>query len=333
MLVLGIFLYHQAILQLQPPLADLPDNLKAGFYIVFKFDYLRHDSLSVQIEAQKALDKCGVVPAQCANLQNPVPMNRKSQTSSEKAAIVANFANSLNMVMKICSDKYLGLEPLNKTANELKKMMKDVDALSVNEAPCIGTNQLYCGIHTSAVNVVDSVNTVTMEIDKLIDSDMVKAWKDNSSMLGLLHILPYILVLSALCFFGVWWRDGTCMCCQGGSKLGGCFGLWHAFLWLIFFVINSIIVGIGAGMKYGAGQVEVPGVNGKPTLDVFMEHIQTQYPEFWAKVFADLEEALNNMFQAVLCFEVFCLVIVAYGCCMCCCCPYREKDEAKVVAM
>lgn len=330
MLILGIAIYHQAIIQLQPSLEDLPDNLRAGFYIIFKFDYLRIDSLSVMVGCQTALAKCNVSPEQCSNLPDPSPITRTSKTMNEKAAIVSNFENSLNTVQKICSDKYLGLEALQKTATDLQKMMDDVKAINSNEAPCLGTNLLYCSIHKSAVSVLDSVNTVTAEIDKLIDSEMVKSWKDNSSMLALLHIVPYILVVSALFFFGLWWRDGTCCFCEGGSKLGCCYIVFHGLFWLLFFVINSIIVGIGAGMKFGSGDITVPAVKGKPKLDVFMEHIQTTYPGFWAKVFADMEEGLNNMFQAALCFEVFCLVIVAYGCCMCCCCPYRKGDERKV---
>lgn len=323
MLFIAVPLYHVAIIKVRPHLADLPENLRDGFFVTFKFQLLEADSKDVKQQCETALSKCSVDASDCSNLANPSPLDRTSSTMTEKAKIVQAFGHSLSTVSRICNDKYFGTDSLAAVAADLDKMMQDVDQVDASASPCIATNVLYCSIHASASAVVASVGTVNAEIDKFIDSDMVGNYKDHANKLTFLHILPYVLVISALFFFIIWWKKT--------SKIGCCvYLIAHAVFWLLYFVINTIILALAILVKYAGDQIEIPFLKGKPNLTEFIEHIQTTYPEFWAVVFADMEEGLEFLFRSAAVFEVFCIVIVAYGCCLGCWRPYRDAS-AKVV--
>jgi len=329
MLVIGLLTYHASIGKLVPELADLPQNLADGFYKVFKFNALESDSKLIQSECVKGLQKCGVTASQCSNLPNGTS---KASTGPEKAKILNAFDTSLGVVSRICNDKYFGTPDLAKISGDLNKMITDVKKIKVLNEYCQGTNVLYCSIHSSATVIVSSVSTVTAGIDVFVKSDMVKQYEDNAGKLTGLHLLPYVLVISALFFFAFWWRDGTCCCCKGGSKIGCCYLFWHGFFWLLFIIVNSIFLIAGLAFKHGQDKIQMDFLKGKPTLEQFLEHVKTVYPEFWELVFAGMEAGLLQFFNSTIVFEVFSIVIVAYGCCMCCCRPYKEQ-EGKVVAM
>lgn len=333
MLLVGIILYHSAVIELKPHLAELPDNMAKGFYDVFKFAALEADSQDTKVQAITALAKCGVLPVMCSSSYPVTSMT--SSTVAEKAKILANFNNSLMSVMKICNDKYFGTDALAGVGADLNKMLADVAAVDATNAPCVGTNALYCSMYASSDSVKQSVAGVNAEIDKFTTGKMVTEWKDNASKLDLLHILPYILVISALFFLCFWYRDGACWCCcfcKDGSKMGCLYILPHAFFWLLFFITNSIIFGVGLVIMIAADDIKVDSFKGKPSVKDLLDHIETQYPEFWDLVLGGVTKGLGALWKAAVVFEVFSIVIVAYGCCMCCCRPYRE-DKTKVVAM
>lgn len=336
MLALGSLIYHIAIANLVPTMTDLPDNLKAGFYEVFKFNNMESESLVVKSQSSYALTKCGLTAStQCSTMPNPSPMDRSSVTAAEKTKIVAAFTSSLTPILNICRDKYFGTPDLQGTAQSLEDMLGNITAVNSAGAPCIGTNVFYCNIHSSANMVVDQVSTVTTQIDAFIESDMVKTYKDNAGYLKLLHALPYLsLGPAALFFFCFWMKAGTCCCCRGGGwKSCLCFLIPHGIFWLLFFIINTILVALGIVVKYGQDRIEIPVLVGTPTLDVFVQHLQTTYPDFWDLVFKDMVASLDFMFSAFLMYEIFAIVILVYGLCMCCCRPYTVADDSTVHVM
>jgi len=334
MLFVGLIIYHIAVAKVAPPLKDLPTNLRDGFYITFKFDTIGPDSDEIKAQSATALGKCDVVTSSCPNPGNPNPLSKTSSTGTEKARILAIFESTLGVVRKVCNDKYFGTEDLAKVGDDLNDVMGNISSISAAGMPCIGSNPLYCNIWGRADSIKNAVGDVTKEIDKFIDSDLVKEYQKEGDKLVGLHALPYILVISALFFFGFWWRGGQCWCwpcCTGGSKLGCIYIFPHIIFWLVFFIINSIIVGAGIFLKFFSEEVKVDFLKGKPNLKEFLDHVKTTYPEFWNKVFADMEEGLDFMWHAALVFHFFCIIIVSYGCCMCCCRPYKEpKDTGKV---
>merc|ERR1719375_2995138 len=130
---------------------------------------------------------------------------------------------------------------------------------------------------------------VTKQIEKFTDSDMVKRYNDYSDYLIYLYGLPYLLVLSAVFFFGFWWKGGQCyccFCCNKGSAMGCVYIFPHILFWFLFFLFNTIIFVIGAAFTFAGDKVPVPVLKGEPTLKDFLAHVQTEYPEFWDKVFA-----------------------------------------------
>lgn len=185
---------------------------------------------------------------------------------------------------------------------------------------------------------VKGITEVNAEIDKFCNSDLAKKWSDYASSLNLLHVLPYILVISAAFFAIGWWLHGACWCCccckRGQAGARSCLWIFpHILFWLIFIIINSIIVAVGLVVQTQLDSVSMDMLNGKPTVEAFIDHIQLVYPDFWNVVFGKMVDGLEGMWQAAIVFEVFCILIVTYGCCMCCFRPYSKdvpEDAAKV---
>lgn len=332
LLFIGMIIYHIAIDDVVPYLENLPKNIKKGFDDTFKFANLETDSLDTKTQATTALAKCGVTPP-CSGGGSAL---QSSQTAAEKAKITKNFDSSLSTVAKVCNDKYFGTEALQDTGRQLNEMMSILDQIPVTDSPCAVTNGLYCSMYSLADGVIAGVGGVNKEIDSFTTSDEVKAWEDNAEYLNYLHALPYMLVISALFLACGWYLHGSCWCCcccrKGQAGARSC--LWvlpHSLFWFVFFIINSIIVVIGYVVQNNLDEVKLDMLNNKPTLDVFIDHVQAVYPDFWNVVFGKMETGLEDMWKSALIFEVFCILIVVYGCCMCCIRPYRDLETDQVV--
>lgn len=330
-------MYHVAIDQLIPDLEHLPDNLKKGFGVVFKFDDLERDSDKTKDEAATALGKCGVTPPCGSDPTSGVVNNPQAaqvvDTNPEKQKILQLFENSLSTVRVVTNDPYFGTPEMASTGDDLNKMTRDVNAIDTN-APCAANIPLFCSLYDTSNEVVNGVSEVNDQINKFTDSEMVQEWKENADYLQALHGLPYILVISSAFFLCFWWRDGACWCCcccKDGSKLGCLYIFPHAFFWLVFFIINTIVFAIGILVPIASEDLKLDVLNNKPTLKVFMEHLETKFPEFYDLVFKGLIDGLNGMWRASAVFEFFSIAIIMYGCCMCCCRPYRREYSQKVI--
>jgi len=98
-------------------------------------------------------------------------------------------------------------------------------------------------------------------------------------------------------------------------------------LWFASFIIYAIVAVTGYAIKNMADKIEVPVLNGKPTLDLAIAHIQTNYPAFWNVVFSDMADGLDGLLIASYFFVAVCLLQAFYSSLEMCCCPYRAKAE------
>mmetsp|Transcript_84959 Transcript_84959/g.132776 ORF Transcript_84959/g.132776 Transcript_84959/m.132776 type:complete len:365 (+) Transcript_84959:72-1166(+) len=330
LLLIGTITWVVAVVQLVPPLADLPDNLVKGFDVVFGFALLQADSDSIKLASTTALAKCGVIPSNCPS---NYPYNSATvDTNIEKATVSAAFQSSLAKVQKVTNDIYFGVPDFQSTATELNNILANFNNIDANGMPCAGASPLYCSMYSSAGVIVDGIGQVNAQINSFTKSDIVSDWKDASDYLYGLAVFPLLLIIAALCFCGVWYRDGTCICCADGTKCGCAMTCCHAFWWLIFFVLVTVIAAISVVAKYGQNRVKLDMLNHDPSVKDFLNHVQTSFPEFWNMVFADMEEALLNIFRSSVTMWVFCVVIVFYGVCMCCWRPYSQGAEYKVAS-
>merc|ERR1712224_1053096 len=153
LIVPGVVLTHFSLVKLLPHISDLPQNIVQGFDETFKFAYLEQDSKTVEKAASDALGLCGVNAADvCPTQAYPssyVPAGRTSDTTAEKAKIVAAFQTSLSIVQKVANDKYLGIDDLKPTANALTKIVNDLEQLK-GEMECRNSTVVYCSIYDSA---------------------------------------------------------------------------------------------------------------------------------------------------------------------------------------
>jgi len=139
--------------------------------------------------------------------------------------------------------------------------------------------------------------------------------------------MPYhTSVASMLFFFGFWYKDARL--CGGVSKRGCAALTCHVIWWLVFIVWNSIMVALGLAAYMFADDINIPGdvLKGDPTYKDLIDHVNTEYSEFYDTVFDPLSEPFKLFLFSGIVFEVFCIVIVVYGCCVCCWTPYVGED-------
>jgi len=329
LVVPGVVLTHFSLVKLIPHISDLPQNIVQGFDETFKFAYLEKDSKTVEKAASDALNLCGVnAAAECSNQASIsyVPADKTSDTTAEKATIVAAFQTSLDIVMKVADDKYLGIDDLKPTANALNEIVSNLTKLE-GVMECVASTKVYCSIYDSAGQIVEGMATVTEALDTFKNSDIVKRWSDHEDQMNALHALPYIMVLSLVFLTCFWWRGAVCCCCRGGT-IAGLALIPFALLWLTSFVIYLIIFAVGVSIKYFADKIPVPVLRGEPTLEQAIEHLETQYTAFWDLVFADMSDGLGLLLDASAFFVAVALIVGLYSTCLCCCCPYRAKADA-----
>lgn len=339
MLVIGCILYHVSLAPLVPVLQDFPDNVRQGFEQVLGFDRLEEDGLEVQDASSDALVLCDVSAAsQCTAIPTMVPLTRTSSSTESKDRIVAAFDSSLSTIQRIANDIYFGTAAMAETAQNLNDIQAELDSLNTENELCAVTNEVYCSMYSNALSISSEVATVQAEIDKFINSDMIQRYDDFSGYLAAGHGLPYILVLSAVCFFVFWWRDAAGICC-GGSMLGCCAILGTGILWLTFFVLSTIFCVVGLATKYGQGQIDVTVLQGSPTLEQVIDHVEVEYPEFWETAVGDMPDHLELFLRSALVLEAFCLVMALYCCLTFTCAPYGgpnakvgDEERAKMVA-
>lgn len=320
LVLFGTITTHFAVRSVIGPVKDLPQSLHKGFYEELRFDDLKKDSEKVKSAAFTALATCGVAPSQCGSLPSTAA---QADTSVQRAEIQGAFANSLAIIEKVANDPYFGIDKLNSTAADLRKISDQLDSLDTTQ--CAVTNEGYCNIYSAADGLVAETQEATGAIDQLIDSDEAKYFENNTDRLVLMHLLPYPLVLSMLFFTCFWKKDAACCCC--GGSLGGCILLLlQVAFWLVSLVPSMIIVVIAWSFKFGQDRIEVgPPIKGNPTLQQLLEHIETVYPGFWNVVVVPLEGPLNQLYVAAFIMLVACLFIEFYGVCICLCRPYTDK--------
>jgi hypothetical protein len=231
----------------------------------------------------------------------------------------------------VTNDPYFGTSAMASTASSLNDITSQLDSINAVNANCAGTIPAYCSIRSSSDTIVSGVGTVQAQIDRFIGGDLVKDWKDTADLLDLMHIGPYIMVISALFFLCFWYRYGTCCCCKNGSVPGFFAYVLHLLFWLIWYTIVTIVVVIGTLVRDHSDEVKINFLNGSPSVKVFLEHVQNTYPGFWNAVFDKMEEALLQMYGSAVVFWLFCFLIFLYGCCMCCIRPYSVTDDEEKV--
>jgi len=331
LVVPGAILTHLSVGTLIPTISDLPANLVKGFDEVFKFAHLEKDSGKVKTSSAAPLKECGVVSPliTCpAFSPNPAVAAQQAtiQTAVARADIKQAFATSLSVVSKIANDKYFGSADLKSTADNLNKMTAELNKIT-DTMKCYEAIPTFCAIFKSADGLVSGMAEVNKALDAFKNGDIVKQWDKNKGMLTFLHALPYLTFLSLLLFACFWWLGGVCCCCRGGTKLGSCAIIPSMLLWFTSFGIYAVVMVSGILVSNFQNKIEVPVLKGKPTLDVAIAHIQTNYPEFWNVVFSDMVDGLDGLLMASYFFVAVCVLQAFYSSLEMCCCPYRAKAE------
>eukprot|EP00928_Gymnodinium_smaydae_P080117 TRINITY_DN63898_c0_g1_i1.p1 TRINITY_DN63898_c0_g1~~TRINITY_DN63898_c0_g1_i1.p1 ORF type:complete len:412 (+),score=82.10 TRINITY_DN63898_c0_g1_i1:70-1305(+) len=315
----GILWTHIALSSLIPGLTDLPANIVKGFDDTFKFASLEQGSEDIKSAALAALSKCSATPNAGCNYPTPVSLGPKKDVKAEKDTIVAVFDQSLTIVQKVVNDKYFGIDDLQETADNLNDIKKEVeDAPDNMECPVV--EKTFCEIHNQADKIKDGLGQVNDALASFKDNDLVKSWKDYAGQMVALHALPWILVIGN-CFLMIWWYKRG-QCCPWALCL-----IPFTLLWLVNFALYVVILAAGVVIMYGADQVPMDMLKGKPTLDLLITHIKTEFADFWNVAFAPMVDGMMSLWNASCFFVPVILLIMFYTLFMCCCRPYRKQDS------
>jgi len=344
LLLAGTIQCHIAVSELLDPLRNVPGSIREGFYGALKFETLAASAASVKSHSQTAVHKCdpSILPSgpshsECSTVDDTERsrlLALSATTSSEKAAIQQEFTASLDTINKVANDKFFGTEDLQATAYSLNNITSQLDDLPDGDEDCYTIVLGYCKIYKNADAIASSTGEVTKAIDAFYENDFVRGYEEQGDNMRGLHLLPYVLMVSMLCFLLFWCRDAACPCSgSGGSKIGGAAVSCHALLWLVFFVWNTVVTAAGLAVVHFPARVKVEFLKGGPSLEELIEHVEQQYPEFAAIVFEPLAGPGEKFLTACITFEIFCAIIVVYGCCVCCWTPYRDDDDGRVLSI
>merc|ERR1712187_598738 len=145
----------------------------------------------------------------------------------------------------------------------------------------------------------------------------------------LLHGLPYVMVLAMVAFTMFWRKDAACCCCSG-SFGGFIYMIVFALLWLVFFAFSLVVCVTGYAIRNRSDEIMIKDIFAKDvSLKELLDHVQSQYPDFWATVFGDLARGLELFNQAFLIFALVCMVVLAYALSLCVHRPYTDRNYSK----
>mmetsp|Transcript_27144 Transcript_27144/g.63091 ORF Transcript_27144/g.63091 Transcript_27144/m.63091 type:complete len:370 (-) Transcript_27144:348-1457(-) len=329
LVIIGLILCHAAIADAVGPIGDLPANLEAGFYEALKFENLRSDARQIRDSARSAITLCNPTAAPagsqtCTSTAGALVVG--FDTSSQLSSISAAFDSSLDIIDKVVSDRYFGVDDLQETSSSITEIKAEFNELQdyVQPIPCVASQPLYCTIFEQANVILTEADNVDAQIQEFTDGDAVQSFEDRKGYLQGMHALPYILVIGMLFFTCFWYKDAT-LC---NSMTGVCAELLFLLFWIVALILNSIVVAVGVAVAYASENIEINGqLKEDATLREVLDHIEKEFPEFYDRVFQPLSDPLLMLLRGTLVFEVFLILIVLYGLCLCCCRPYRDKGE------
>mmetsp|Transcript_7956 Transcript_7956/g.17677 ORF Transcript_7956/g.17677 Transcript_7956/m.17677 type:complete len:369 (+) Transcript_7956:94-1200(+) len=335
LVVIGLVLCHVAIADAVGPIGDLPSEIEAGFYESLKFNKLEEDATQVRDSAQSAIALCNPLAAppgssRCSSDAGALMVFY--DTSTQLSAISDAFDSSLTIIDKVVSDIYFGVEDLKATADSITEIKAEFNDLQgrAQPLPCAVSQPLYCTIFEQANTIITEKQNVDAQIKEFTEGDEVESFESRTSYLNGMHVVPYILVIGMLFFTCFWYKDAT-LC---NSMTGVCAELLFLLFWVVALVLNTIVVAIGSAVAFASEDISIPasssGLNLDATLRELLDHIETEFPEFYSRVFQPLSDPLLMLLRGTLVFEVFLILIVLYGMCLCCCRPYRESGNSSV---
>jgi hypothetical protein len=324
-MVPGILMTHIALGKLLDPLKNLPENIQKGFDDVLKFDTLEENAKQIKNTSDTAILKCMITVDCAVNVAQSQYQNTTVDVSAERDDINSLFTNSLNIVMKVANDKYFGVAGMDDTATSLNNMSATIANLPSNQT-CTATIVEFCQIKNNADTIVNSIGDVNAAISSFTNNKEVDKFKDYSDFLVIFHAVPYIGVVALLFFTIFHWKGGVCCCCSGGSKCA-CLALFpFALFWLVSFVLFAVIIGGALAFKLFANDFHIDALKGSPMVEDVINHVQTDYRDFWNATLENVESGLGSLLFAAVLKTVINVLILLFTTCECCRRPFKKED-------
>jgi len=244
--------------------------------------------------------------------------------------IAAAFTDVLNEIERVTTDKYLGIEDFDSTAQRLQEMKAELDELKgeSDNAPCIAIAEGFCPIWKNGDEIVDSMDEVRVAISQISENEAVKTLEKYTSALPALHAIPYIGWLG-VAFYGCFFcSEKVLTVCRGGSCRACVACSCHAFFFIVFLVISAAIAAAAVAGSVLTNRLtfDEPFRN-KPTVAELVDHVEVAFPRFYDVVLKDLIVGLRTTRHAFIVNAGACLVFPFHTIFACCCGVYYDETQ------
>lgn len=331
----AVIIMHLALIKVVPSIQDFPTNLQDGFEEILGLEEMQSLAKKVKTNSEDALQKCSLLSGICSTIESnpsaagPFCSSTTVDPTSERDGIKGAFDDGLSKLQKIGNDKYLGTSDMEAASDEVDAMMAELDGITSTE-DCCTVAGAFCVTWRSGDELEKQYSTVKDGVDSFTSGEAIDTFNRYAGNLKYLHALPWVLVLSSLAFVVMWMKNGACCCCKNGSLVQAIgLSLPQGLLWLISFLIMTVFAAVGYAFEFYVLEQEVgDDFKGDPTVGDLLVHFQTEFPEFWDIVFADMESGLALFRISASIFVIVCLFIAVYSCCFCCLRPYSTEPVA-----
>jgi hypothetical protein len=110
--------------------------------------------------------------------------------------------------------------------------------------------------------------------------------------MDIMHVFPWVMMLSMFSYFSF-------LYCSAGTFVKIGMQCSHHVLCSFFVSISFIFIWIGCAWNVAVYPDKlIEELNSRPTVEVFLTHLQDKFPKFWDTVFGDLEQGLFEFWNA-----------------------------------
>lgn len=329
LLAIATVLENRALANLVPAVTGLANNLVKGVNEALGFERFVISGNTLTSSSKELLSQCGIMTPDINCLTPEIPIGTKSvNTLAEIKKINAAMESTLNKILKVANDKYLGLSQFKDIIQPIKDVQADMKNEETASQPedCHKVQKVYCDVYKNGKAMVSQSNEVTQGVNKLTD-DETAALARIGRIVDKLYFLPYVLWLSLFFYMFVFCgKNGTC---KGSSWLrcGAC--CCHGLYYTLFFLISIAILVAGILVKRLLLQEEIGWETGKVKIGDMIFHIQREFPKFYSTVFQSIEAGLKDFHSSFIVFTIVNLMIAVHMFSACCFKVYYEEDKAQ----
>jgi hypothetical protein len=298
-----------------PQITGLRQSLETGFEYVLGFGRLEIDVAEVAASASYALHMCQVLADSNCRFYSTAG---NSVTVAPQLRIQKSYERTLQAVLEVATDRYLGTPNLKPIASQLTAIASNISALTDSSVPCTEAAPIYCAVYLNADAATGQVPSARAEADRFVDGIMEIVHEDVLHLWVYLHILSPMSVIAMLLFHCK--QIPCCASRKNGKSMGTrCLRYGYRFQWLLracIVLVSLAISVVGFEIAMDLGLLCFTVLNGSPTLATVTDHVQLHFPLLWDIICEGKELQFQLLWFSAISFLWICIITIAYDACV-----------------